>query len=50
MAVAGAAKMNRPLVAHELTAEAGENRRTSDQARPILVTSARKELLHAAAI
>ena len=50
VAAAGAAEENRPLVAHELAAAAGENRRTPDQARPILLAAAGGESPHAAAV
>ena len=50
MAAVGAAEENRPLVAHELTAAAGENGRTPDQARPILLATASGESPHAAAV
>ena len=38
------------LVAHELAAAAGENGRTPDQARPILLAAAGGESPHAAAV
>ena len=50
MAAVGAAEENRPLVAHELTAAAGENGRTPDQARPILLAAAGREPSDAAAV
>ncbi len=39
MAAAGAADRDRPLVADQLAAAAGENRRTVDQARPVLLAT-----------
>jgi hypothetical protein len=50
MAAAGAAEKNRPLVAHDLTATAGENKRMPDQARPTSLAAAGEELPHAAAV
>jgi hypothetical protein len=50
MAAAGAAAENRPLVAHELAAAAGENGRTPDQARPLLLAAAGGESPHAAVV
>jgi hypothetical protein len=42
-------KRIRRLVAHELAAAAGENRRTPNQARPLLLAAAGGESPHAAA-
>ncbi len=50
VATAGAAEENRPLVAYELAAAAGEDGRTPDQARPILLAAAGGESPHAAAV
>ena len=50
VAAAGAAKENRPRVAREPAAAAGENRRTPDQARPIFLAAAGGESPHAAAV
>jgi hypothetical protein len=50
VAPSGAAEENRRLVADELVAAAGENRRTPDQARPILLAVAGGESPHAAVV
>jgi hypothetical protein len=46
----GAAEKNRRLVADELAAAAGENRRTPNQARPLLLAATGGESPHAAAV
>src|SRR2546428_5328842 len=43
VAAAGAAEENRQLVAHQLAAEAGENRRPNDQARSLLLAAVGRE-------
>ena len=49
-AAAGSAQTDRELVADELAAASGENRRTPDQARPLLLAAAGGESPHAAAV
>jgi hypothetical protein len=43
LAAAGVAEENRELVADQLAAQAGENRRSFDQARAVLVAAAGRE-------
>lgn len=50
MTAAGAAKENRPLVAHELAAAAGENKRMTDQACAIFLAAASAESPQAATV
>jgi Transposase DDE domain group 1 len=50
VAPSGAAEKNRRLVADELAAAAGENRRTPNQARPVLLAATGGESPHAAAV
>src|SRR5260370_241105 len=46
LAAAGAARENRELVAYQLAAAAGEDRRPADQARPVLLADAGREPSH----
>ena len=50
MATAGAAEENRPLVAHQLAAAAGENRRAADQTRALLLAAPDRESSDEAAL